>query len=96
MPEPLSREEFEHFLRDGLKNLEIEKGRLAAESRRVAELASLDVELTTTLNEVFRKLSNDGRINPEQVFKEAIGALDNLDAKRFLIENLLEAMKHPG
>ena len=92
MPDPLPREEFIHFHRDGLKNLEIDRARLVAEGR-VSELATLDTELIETLNQVFKKLSDAGRTDPEQVFREAIGALDNLDAKRFLIENLLEALK---
>jgi hypothetical protein len=92
MPAPLPREEFEHFHRDGLKNLEIEKARLAAEAH-TAELAPLDADLKDTLISILDKLAVAGRIDPEQVFKEAIGALDDVDAKRFLIENLLEAAK---
>jgi hypothetical protein len=93
MPDPLPREEFEHFHRDGLKNLEIEKARLAAEQSPL-ELAPLDADLRATLISILERLAAAAKFDPEQVFKEALGSLDEVDAKRFLIENLLEAVKH--
>jgi hypothetical protein len=92
MSDILSPEEFEHFHRDGLKNLEIDKMALA-EGRQVKALAPLDVELRKTLNEIIAKISSAGETGPEQVFKEGIAALDKMDAKRYLIENLLESVK---
>lgn len=92
MPETPSSEDFDHCHREGAKNLEIERGRLA-EARRMSDLGSLDAGLTSTLAGVVERIAQARREGPEAVFKTVLAASDDVDAKRHVIENLLESAK---
>jgi len=91
MTEPQSIEEFEHFHKDGMVRLENEK--LKLENMETPGLDPLDLKLKQTLTEILFELSKTKQIDPEQVFQAAISFLPDLDAQRFLIDNLLEAVK---
>jgi hypothetical protein len=92
MSEPLSLEEFAHLYEDGLKNLEIEKGKLL-EVKQEIKLEPLDTDLMSTLTSIFEKLSAAQERGPEEAFKTALEAINVVDAKKFILENLLEGMK---
>jgi hypothetical protein len=92
--EAQSVEDFQHLHNDGLKNLEIEKGRLA-EARRIPnhDLGQLDDELDQSLTNARNVLSEKLAGGPERVFEHAMGLLSDIDKKRFIIENVLESLK---
>lgn len=92
MPEPLPHEEYAHLYEDGLKNIEIEKGKLL-EAKQEVNLGPLDTDLMSTLTSIFEKLSAAQERGPEEAFKTALEATNAVDAKRFILENLLEGMK---
>ncbi len=92
MPDIQSQEEFEHLHRDGVKNLELEKGRLAF-AQSTHNMQTLDRGLSETLNSIFASLSGEGTSSPEAVFRKALKSLNEVEAKRFVLDNLLESVK---
>jgi hypothetical protein len=84
-------EQFEHFHGDGIKNLELEKARLEQERLKV-NLLNLDDALLSTLTAEQVKLDKAAQ-GPEAVFKQALHSLNEVEAKRFVILNALEAVK---
>ena len=84
--------QFEHFHGDGVKNLELEKARLEQEHLKV-DLQNLDVALQNTLAAEHKNLTDKGAHGPEAVFKQALHSLNEVEAKRFVILNALEALK---
>ncbi len=93
MPDIQSQEEFEHLHRDGVKNLELEKGRLAL-ARSTFNLRSLDDGLEKTLNNTHESLAGELKSGPEAVFEQALKSLNQVEAKRFVINNVLESLKN--
>ncbi len=92
MTELKSNDEFEHLHKDTLLRLENEKLKLGTISTPVG-LQPLDAELKDTLGDIVTQMAATGRLDPETVFRTAISFLPVLDAKRLVIENLLEAAK---
>jgi hypothetical protein len=92
MPEAQSIEEFQHFHRDGIKDLDLEQNALA-QARAVTDLLRLDDDLQNTLSTVRNKLAASSEKSPEHVFRQAMASLQDIDAKRFVIENALESLK---
>ena len=91
--ETQSLEDFQHLHRDGLKNLEIERGRLA-EARQRFDLGELDEDLLRKMTDARETLSAKLERGPETVFQFAVQLLGDVDAKRFIIENALESLKN--
>lgn len=87
-----SKKEFEHFHRSGVKNLELEKATLERK-RTSGEMHLIDQELLTTLQKIIWELNPETRLRPDVVFPAALRGIDAIDAKRFLLNNLLEALK---
>jgi len=85
-------EQFQHFHGDGLKNLELEKYRLQKERSEV-NLLAFDDALQSTLDNIQAKLTDKAAQGPEAVFKETLHSLNEIEAKRFIILNVLEALK---
>ncbi|HLO18750.1 MAG TPA: hypothetical protein VK206_28220 [Anaerolineales bacterium] len=94
MNAPTPQEEFEHTHKDFLVRLENLK--LKLQTDQVPELAALDESLTNTLNNILERLAKPGQLSPQEIFKEALKLIPEVDAKRFLIENLLEDLKRGG
>ena len=92
MSDPAIPEDYDHLYGDSLKNLELEVARLERENESPA-IAPLDEDLKATVKEIGRKLAAARSAQPETAFRAAIGSLEQVDAKRFLVQNLLEAIK---
>jgi len=92
MTEIQQQEEFEHFHRSALKNLEIDKG-LLVQKQPTGSMRILDAELLETLERICADLRFDDQLKPDSVFRSALGAMDAIDAKRFLLDNILESLK---
>lgn len=95
MSEVQSPEEFQHFHRDGIKDLDLQQAALA-EARARYNLLGLDEGLQSTVKNVRHKLAEGSDKGPEAVFRLAMASLKEVDRQRWVIENALEAMKHGG
>ena len=93
MLETQSQEDFEHFHNDGIKNLKIEEGELA-EARSRFNLQNLDDGLQKTLGGARERLEEKSKSGAEEVFRQALKSLNEVEAKRFVIANVLESLKN--
>ena len=92
MSEAQSSEEFQHFHRDGIKDLDLQQAALA-QARASYNLLGLDDGLQNTVKNLRHKLAEGSDKGPENVFRLAMASLKEVDRQRFIIENALEAMK---
>lgn len=92
MTESQSSEQFRHLHKEGIILLANERLKFENMVSSV-ELKPLDDDLTITLKNIFDGMPRTGQIDPEEVFRKAISFLPALEAKRFLIDNFLEALK---
>jgi hypothetical protein len=93
MSETQSQEEFEHFHNDGVKNLKIEEGELV-QARSRFNFQNLDDGLQNTLRGARQSLEETSWSGPEVVFQQALKSLNEVEAKRFVIANVLESLKN--
>src|SRR5215831_14949377 len=91
MPED-ELELFQHLHGAGVKNLELEKAQLDRERSEV-NLRNLDDALQTTLTDAITSLRDKAVFGPEAVFRQSMQALNEVEAKRFVILNALEGLK---
>lgn len=91
-----SLENFEHFYRDGLRDLELNRAQndLDLQPAPDAPPAHLIMceQYSKMIGDVIRSLSFD-RPAPELVFKNGLNSLKRIEEFRFLLDNLLEAVK---
>lgn len=92
MSEVQPQEQFELFHRTTCKDLELETLRLQHESA-TQPATPIVPELIAMLREITSKLSPEGVIAPEAMFRAGLDAMDLVEAKRFVLDNLLEALK---
>jgi len=92
MTEPQSIEDFEHLHNDSVERFENERLRLETMPTPLG-LGPLDFELKETLKKILENIPKEGRVDPEDVFRAAVSSLPILDAKRYLVDNLLESLK---
>jgi len=57
------------------------------------ELAALDKTLLDALERIYSRIPKNGHQEPEEVLKQVIEALPEIDAQRLVIDNLLESLK---
>lgn len=92
MSEVQPQEQFEVLHRSTCKDLQLE--RAALETYAAAEPASpLVQELTDTVTKILALVSPEGALNAEAIFKNAIEAMGLVEAKHFVLSNLLEGLK---
>ena len=93
---PSREENFEHFYRDGLRDLELNRAQndLDLQPAPDAPPAHLIMceQYSKMIGDVIRSLSFDRPV-PELVFKNGLNALKRIEEFRFLLDNLLEAVK---
>ena len=94
MPEPESLDELQHIQREALKTIELEARSLTTDQEAPpAGMTEVVGDVREMLNGVVEQISVLSSRDPELLFQHAIGSLSVLDARRFVIENLLEALK---
>jgi len=91
VPDIQSQEEFEHYHSGGIKNIRLDEGELV-QARQKTNLGPFDDALQQSATRIRETLSA-APSNAEQVFKLAMGSLKEADLNRFVIENVLEALK---
>ena len=93
---PSREENFEHFYHDGLRDLELNRARndLDLQPAPDAPPAHLIMceQYSKMIGDVIGSLSFDRPV-PELVFKNGLNALKRIEEFRFLLDNLLEAVK---
>jgi len=92
MSEVQSIKQFERRHVAGCKNLEIEKEYLLRKTTS-GLLHRVHVDLAIALDQIHRNLSPDDPPSPSRTFRAAMKGLDEIDAKRFLLHNVLESLK---
>src|SRR5438552_1011021 len=94
MPEPLSAED-KHIIRDDIKDLELDRAEVERKSAGPSpELGALDTDIQRMLMSIIDSLSSGVETGADEVFEAAVRGLDEIEAKRFMLENLLESVKH--
>jgi len=91
MTESHTQEEFELNHKNQLLNFE--KLIIMLKSLNDSDLRPLDNKLVETLETIFGRIPKNGRVQPEDVFRQAMQSLPEVDSQRMIIENLLEAIK---
>lgn len=86
------QEQFELFHRTTCKDIELETLRLQQESAK-EPVSPIVPELVSMLREITSKLSPEGMVAPEAMLRAGLDAMDIVEAKRFVLNNLLEALK---
>lgn len=94
MPSP--EENFEHFYRDGLRDLELNRAQNDLDLQPTPNASPghliLCEQYSKMIGDVISSLNFD-RPAPELVFKNGLNALKRIEEFRFLLDNLLEAVK---
>jgi hypothetical protein len=75
--------------------LELEKANLTA-ARSTFNLHGLDDRLQETLHRTHESLSGKEKEGAEAVFQQALKSLNEAEAQRFVINNVLESLKNGG
>jgi hypothetical protein len=100
---PSAEEMFEHLYRDGIRELEWNE---AQNEKQLKDLQSttppiagprLDVIMLTQYGNMIRNVINNLKVerpDPQLVFRKGLSALKTIEEFRFILENLLEAVKH--
>ena len=93
---PTAEEMFAHIHRDGLRDLALARSEANQQDDPVpatpAIMFTLRNEYRTMLNAVIEKLTVD-KPEPEIVFRNGLASLELIQRFRFVVENLLEAVK---
>ncbi len=90
-PQPL--DEFEHHHNDCIVRLLKEKAGLETDMEKTPGLQPIDRELVDDIDQLLKELVSTAQIEPQDVFKKAMAFLPKLDAKRLVIDNILESLK---
>jgi hypothetical protein len=93
MTEPSSREEFEHYHRDSLNEIELHVRREQPGDLPPAQQEIHNEQQDFYLNRVLKYFQTTGQTEPREVLRKGISALREVDQKRFLLQNMLEAVK---
>jgi hypothetical protein len=93
MREVQSTEEFEHHHEDGVKDLVIE-AKSMSELVPDPALVEFDQDLRILLESIVKDLQAGDAPEPKAVFRTAVAGMEAVDRKRFVLENLLESLKH--
>jgi hypothetical protein len=99
MSETMSNEEFRHYLQNDVNVLkgikceteDISTGDTDGKINSVKE--ALQNDLQHLLDEIIEDLSPEGTPDPSAIMNSALKGLSKIEAKRFLLQNLLEAIK---
>jgi hypothetical protein len=91
MNEVQSQQEFEILHRTTVKDIQLD---LAEFQRKSASPPSPVVpDLLATLNHILSILSPEAALTPDAMFRAGLDAMELVDAKRFVFDNLLEGLK---
>jgi hypothetical protein len=92
MSEVQTQEQFDANHRSTVKDLRLEKAELDLYAAKNPTSSVFD-ELTDTLDKILSLVSPEGPLNAETIFRNAIEAMDIVEAKNFMLANLLEGLK---
>jgi hypothetical protein len=86
-----SQDEFEFVHRAICKDLALE--RVSLEQYAAAPVSPVIAELQETLKKIISLVDVDGALIPDSIFRAGLEAMEVIDAKRFVLDNLLEGLK---
>jgi len=87
---------FEHFHRDGLNDIELHRLRIEEELKTALSNKGAQGLLFEQYSDMVKGIIENlrlGKRDPEAVFQNGLGALKRIEQFRFLLENLIEAVK---
>jgi hypothetical protein len=94
--ETMSDEEFSHYLHNALnalKGLKGEKEDVSTYEKPNVVKEALQNDLDHLFDDIIKDVSPTGTADPRAVMNKALAGLSKVEAKRFVLQNLLEAIK---
>ena len=91
MSELQSQEAFELLHRTTCKDVQLELADL--QRAPIGPISPVIPEVVAALNSILSILSPEAALTPDAMFRAGLEAMDIVDAKRFVLDNLLEGLK---